>query len=177
MPNGLASIPQTLVSGLKARHLSAWGEAPGQRTRNQVSPVGARGRAGFTRSELLFMLATIAVLCGLAVSGLRGARSTAMVGKCMSQQKATFVGLHTYASAHDGKFPTSVPVEDFRAAQGPADPILVLYFRAAAKELDFPAGFGIREKRSESSQPIGQRCPAAISASFSVWMPSGIPQR
>ena len=138
MPNGLASIPQTLVSGLKARHLSAWGEAPGQRTRNQVSPVGARGRAGFTRSELLFMLATVAVLCGLAVSGLRGARSTAMVGKCMSQQKATFVGLHTYASAHDGKFPTSVPVEDFRAAQGPADSILVLYFRAAAKELDFP---------------------------------------
>lgn len=138
MPNDRVGASHAVASGLKASHSPVWGKAPGQRPRNQVSAVGARGRAGFTRSELFFLLATIAVLCGLALAGLRSARSKAMVGKCMSQQKATFIGLHNYASAHDGKFPTSIPVEDLRAAQGQADSVLVLYFRAAAKELDFP---------------------------------------
>lgn len=138
MTNARSDASHAVASGLKARHSPAWGEAPGHRPSNEASPVGARGCVGFTRSELIYMLATIALLCVLAMSGLRSARVKAMVGKCMSQQKSTFMGLHSYATAHDGKFPTSVPVENLRTAQGPADAVLVLYFRAAAKEIDFP---------------------------------------
>ena len=97
--------------------------------------------AAFTRTELVISVVAVTVLGCLLVMGLRKSKAAAMVSKCATQQKASLLGLKTYAN--DGSnsapgFQTKIPLATLSANQGPSDSPLVLYFRAAAKELETP---------------------------------------
>jgi len=97
--------------------------------------------AAFTRMELVVSVAVVAVLGGLLLVGFRKSKAAAMVAKCATQQKASLLGLKTYANDGGNSirgFPTKIPLATLSANQGPSDSPLVLYFRAAAKELETP---------------------------------------
>lgn len=97
--------------------------------------------AAYTRTELAVSVAVVAVLGCLLIVALRKSKAAAMVSKCANQQKAAVYGLKAYANngANSTRgFPTKVPLATLSANQGPSDSALVLYFRAAAKELETP---------------------------------------
>jgi prepilin-type N-terminal cleavage/methylation domain-containing protein/prepilin-type processing-associated H-X9-DG protein len=64
-------------------------------------------RRAFTLVELLVVLTVIAILVGLFLTGLRGARQSAQRADCRTRMKSAYVLLTQYADAHDGKYPTS----------------------------------------------------------------------
>lgn len=105
------------------------------------SPVRARHLAAFTRKEMVVLFAGIALLCSLAFPILRTAKASAAVGQCSNQQKAMWAGLQRFAMDDTVKvdaFPTSISVASLASTQGPADSPLLLYFHAAAKQIEAP---------------------------------------
>ena len=65
-------------------------------------------RAGFTRGELIAVLFSCALLIGLTLPALAGARSDSMVGQSLANLNALAIGHFIYAADHQGRQPTWV---------------------------------------------------------------------
>jgi len=63
-----------------------------------------RGRKGFTLIELLVVIAIIAILAGLLMPALEGAREAAMSAACVNNLHQLGLGFTAYADDHDGVF-------------------------------------------------------------------------
>lgn len=60
---------------------------------------------GFTLIELLVVISIIALLIGLLLPALAMARTSALLTKCLSNQRQVGIGLFAYAADHDGAIP------------------------------------------------------------------------
>ena len=64
-----------------------------------------RSSSGFTLIELLVVIAVIALLVGIMLPALAGARESARMTKCMANCRSVQIGLTTYATDYRDKFP------------------------------------------------------------------------
>ena len=77
---------------------------------NQVPPPGTREpgvRDAFTLIELLVVIAIIAMLVGLLLPALVGAKSSARVAQCLNRMRQISLGIRLYADDNADEFPRS----------------------------------------------------------------------
>ncbi len=101
------------------------------------SPVTCRGFQGFTLVELLVTVAIIALLVGLVIPGLNGARGRAYAAKCIANLRQVGLAQQMYGNDHRFRYtPTWQPgvgsktwqevLEPYIQAKDRTDPKLVL---------------------------------------------------
>jgi prepilin-type N-terminal cleavage/methylation domain-containing protein len=78
-----------------------------RRRRNLIEAVGQQSpvRRAFTLIELLVVIAVIALLVGILLPTLRGARESARTGVCLSNLRQIVIISQTYADSNRGKSP------------------------------------------------------------------------
>ena len=70
-------------------------------------------RRGFTLVEVLVVVAIVALLVGVLLPGLAGARESARSAACLSNVRQLALGWAMYADAHDGR---AMPMASFQAS-------------------------------------------------------------
>lgn len=66
-------------------------------------------RRGFTLVEIMIVVAIIALLAAIAIPNLLAAKRTANDGASLANIRTLSTAAETYATAHNGTFPVSVP--------------------------------------------------------------------
>lgn len=70
-----------------------------------MTSIHLRSKRSFTLIELLVVISIIALLIALLLPALAGARATAHVSMCASQQRQLLTGAHVFANDNDGRLP------------------------------------------------------------------------
>jgi prepilin-type N-terminal cleavage/methylation domain-containing protein len=92
------------------------------RRHNPLSPRLPRPRAcGFTLIELLVVIAVIALLIGILVPSLNGARDAARTVKCQTQLRQFVMASNSYSNSYRGFYGTGAWDNDVNEAFGPPD--------------------------------------------------------
>src|SRR6187401_2977841 len=63
----------------------------------------------FTLIELLCVIAIIAILAGLLLPSIAGAKAKAQRAQCISNLRQVGIAFTSFAHDHEGKFPMQVP--------------------------------------------------------------------
>jgi prepilin-type N-terminal cleavage/methylation domain-containing protein len=88
------------------------------RRRNHGSIVHrVRARAAFTLIELLVVIAIIAILAGLLLPALAGAKAQGKDAACINNLRQLGLGIRLWSSDYGDKYPWNVPISD-GGAQG-----------------------------------------------------------
>ena len=72
----------------------------------------AQGRAGFTLIELLVVIAIIAILAGMLLPALSGAKAQALRVKCLNNQKQIGLAANLYSNDHSESLVTNGEVDN-----------------------------------------------------------------
>lgn len=67
-------------------------------------------RKGFTLVEIMIVVAIIALLAAIAIPNLLSAKKTANTAAAKANVRALSTGAEVYATAHNGTYPTTVPL-------------------------------------------------------------------
>ena len=114
---------------------------------------------GFTLIELLVVIAIIAILAGLLLPALAGAKSRAQRLKCTSQMKQLGVGFTLFASDHDDQNPPAAYATGDYQYQLSWDDYLHRYIGGTAPDSDLILGIsGVLA--DSGSIPKILKCPA-----------------
>jgi prepilin-type N-terminal cleavage/methylation domain-containing protein/prepilin-type processing-associated H-X9-DG protein len=120
---------------------------------------GARLQRAFTLIELLVVISIIAILIGILLPALSGARNTANVARCLAHQRQLLVGVHAYA--HD--FNRSIPYGPTANVPSPANfyPVTGMVTSLLSRPPGQPMGAGLLIEGYLASTPQVVFCPGA----------------
>ena len=118
-----------------------------------------RRNSGFTLIELLVVIAIIAILAGLLLPALGGAKSRAQRLKCTSQMKQLGLGMHLFAGDHGDRFPpTALSTGDYQY-QLSWDDYIHRYIGGSAPDADLILGIS-GAVADPATIPKILKCPA-----------------
>lgn len=119
----------------------------------------------FTIVELLIVIAIIAILAGLLLPALSGAKARAKQVKCVNNLRQTALGLRLWAQDNAEKYPWSVPMASGGSA-GSAD--WGDNFRACSNELSTPQILICPTDKTRKPAPNWTSMAADIHVSFLI---------
>ena len=119
----------------------------------------ARGCKGFSLIELLVAISIIAILIGILLPALSGARSSAHIALCLGQQQQLMVAVQSYSMDHDGR----IPYGPDAAAPSPANfyPVTGMVTSLLSRPPGDAVGAGLMLDRHLDHKPELVFCPGA----------------
>jgi hypothetical protein len=90
--------------------------------------------AAFTRADLIVLLVALAILAGVGVQALAGARPRSLMAECVNNLRRVGQGFHVWASDHGDQFPWTVPLSEGTRTS----PLVNQHFAVASNEFVTP---------------------------------------
>jgi prepilin-type N-terminal cleavage/methylation domain-containing protein len=78
---------------------------------------GKSPRSAFTLIEMLVVIAIIAILAGMLLPALGGAKRRAQTARCLSQHRQTALGVLMYVEDNQDRFPPNNSTADYNPSK------------------------------------------------------------